>query len=144
MVAGNLFGLGRLEAVRLLDVDFPEELVPFTGPKFGMEGVRKLIGTTDRPHVGTIIKPKVGLNPKDTAEVAYKAAIGGVDLIKDDETLTDQTFCPMDERLQAVMAKLDEAKSETGQEVLYAVNISARADDIVERAEHAIDLGANM
>jgi ribulose-bisphosphate carboxylase large chain len=144
VVAGNLFGLGRLEAVRLLDVEFPEELVPFAGPKFGMEGIRRLIGTTDRPHVGTIIKPKVGLNPKDTAEVAYKAAVGGVDLIKDDETLTDQTFCPMDERLQAVMAKLDRAKSETGREVLYAVNISARADDIVERAEHAIDLGANM
>ncbi|MBP2146606.1 ribulose-bisphosphate carboxylase large chain [Methanofollis sp. W23] len=144
VVAGNLFGLGRLEAVRLLDVAFPASLVPFKGPKFGLEGVRKLVGTTERPHVGTIIKPKVGLTPKDTAEVAYHAAVGGVDLIKDDETLTDQTFCPIDERLPAVMARLDEAKEETGRQVLYAVNISARADEIVGRAEHAIDLGANM
>lgn len=144
VVAGNLFGLGRLEAVRLLDVDFPASLVPFRGPKFGLEGVRKLVGTTERPHVGTIIKPKVGLTPEDTAEVAYHAAVGGVDLIKDDETLTDQTFCPLDERLPAVMARLDEAKEETGRQVLYAVNISARADEIVARAEHAIDLGANM
>ncbi|TAJ45734.1 RuBisCO large subunit C-terminal-like domain-containing protein [Methanofollis fontis] len=144
VVAGNLFGLARLEAVRLIDVDFPESLVPFRGPKFGMEGVRRLIGTTERPHVGTIIKPKVGLNPKDTAGVAYHAAVGGVDLIKDDETLTDQTFCRLDERLSAVMERLDEAKEQTGRQVLYAVNISARADEIVERAEHAIDLGANM
>ena len=143
VVAGNLFGLSRLSAVRLLDIDLPDELVPFKGPKFGIQGIRRLIGTKRRPHVGTIIKPKVGLTPKDTAAVAYQAAVGGVDFIKDDETLTSQAFCPIDERVPAVMAQLDEAKSETGRQVLYAVNVSDRADRIVKRAEHAIDLGAN-
>ncbi|HDR73632.1 MAG TPA: ribulose 1,5-bisphosphate carboxylase [Methanoculleus sp.] len=143
VVAGNLFGLSSLAAVRLLDIDLPAGLVPFKGPKFGIKGVRKLIGTTRRPHVGTIIKPKVGLNPEDTAAVAYEAAMGGVDFIKDDETLTSQAFCPLDERVPAVMARLDEATSETGRTVLYAVNVSDRADRIVERAEYAIDLGAN-
>lgn len=142
--AGNLFGLSRIAGVRLLDVEFPTEIIPFKGPKFGIEGVRKLVGTTDRPHVGTIIKPKVGLNPKDTAEVAYEAAIGGVDLIKDDETLTDQKFCPISERLPAVMEKLDQVKSETGRNVLYAVNISTAGDKILERARQAKEMGANM
>ena len=63
VVAGNLFGLARLHAVRLLDVDFPDDLAAFPGPKFGIPGVRHLVGTTKRPHVGTIIKPKVGLSP---------------------------------------------------------------------------------
>ncbi|MDE4908989.1 RuBisCO large subunit C-terminal-like domain-containing protein [Methanogenium marinum] len=143
VVAGNLFGLGRLEAVRLTDVDFPESLACFNGPNFGIEGVRRLLGTRNRPHVGTIIKPKVGLTPTDTALVAYEAASGGVDFIKDDETLTNQAFCPMADRVEAVMARLDEAKDETGRQVLYAVNISDRADKIVERAEEAIELGAN-
>ena len=95
VIAGNLFGLGKLEAVRLLDIDIPDALRRHhTGPKFGIEGVRKIVGTevSRRPHVGTIIKPKVGLTPKDTAAVAYEAAVGGVDLIKDDETLTNQQF----------------------------------------------------
>lgn len=143
VVAGNVFGLGRLEAVRLVDVEFPESLVRFNGPNFGIEGVRKLLGTHDRPHVGTIIKPKLGLNPADTADLAYEAALGGVDFIKDDETLTDHAFCPMKERVEAVMARLDEAKSETGRNVLYAVNVSDRADKIVLRAEEAIERGAN-
>jgi ribulose-bisphosphate carboxylase large chain len=141
--AGNLFGLSRLEAVRLLDIDLPESLVPFQGPKYGIEGIRRLIGTKNRPHIGTIIKPKVGLTPEDTATVAYQAAIGGVDFIKDDETLTDQSFCPLKERVPAVMERLDQAKSETGRQVLYAVNISTRADRIVERAKQEIELGAN-
>jgi ribulose-bisphosphate carboxylase large chain len=144
VVAGNLFGLSRLEVVRLLDVEFPDELVPFHGPRFGITGVRKLVGTTNRPHVGTIIKPKVGLTPKDTAAVAYEAAIGGVDLIKDDETLTDQKFCPLAERVPLVMEMLDRAKGETGRQVLYAVNVTTRADRISERALEAIELGANM
>jgi ribulose-bisphosphate carboxylase large chain len=144
VIAGNLFGLARLQSVRLLDVDFPDELVPFRGPKFGISGIRHLVGTTKRPHVGTIIKPKVGLDPGDTAAVAYEAAIGGVDLIKDDETLTDQPFCPIRERVPAVMSQLDDAKAETGQQVLYAVNVTTRADRIVERAKEAIGLGANM
>ena len=86
VIAGNLFGLGKLEAVRLLDIDLPENLCG-CGPKFGIEGVRKIVGTevSCRPHIGTIIKPKVGLNPKDTAQVAYEAALGGLDLIKDED-----------------------------------------------------------
>ncbi|MDD1658886.1 MAG: RuBisCO large subunit C-terminal-like domain-containing protein [Methanomicrobiales archaeon] len=144
VVAGNLFGLRKLAAVRLLDVDFPDALIPFPGPRFGIRGIRAIVGTTNRPHVGTIIKPKVGLSPDDTAEVAYQAAVGGVDLIKDDETLTDQSFCPMKERIPKVMAALGKVKEETGRQVLYAVNITTRADKIVKKAEDAIFLGANM
>ena len=143
VVAGNLFGLGSLEAVRLLDIDLPDSLVPFSGPKFGIKGVRELVGTTTRPHVGTIIKPKVGLNPEDTAAVAKEAALGGIDFIKDDETLTNQAFCPIEERLEAVMNALDEAYDETGQKVLYAVNVSVGGDEIVGRAEALIEQGAN-
>jgi len=144
VVAGNLFGLKRLQSVRLLDAEFPESLIPFHGPRFGIRGIRGLIGTRDRPHIGTIIKPKVGLSPKDTASVAAQAALGGVDLIKDDETLTDQAFCPLRERVPLVMQGLEAVKEETGRQVLYAVNITARADQIVARAEKAVELGANM
>ncbi len=145
VIAGNLFGLGKLEAVRLLDIEIPMGLDGI-GPKFGIEGVRKLTGTetTRRPHVGTIIKPKVGLTPKDTAAVAFQAAIGGVDLIKDDETLTDQTFCPRMERLEMVMEALDRAKDKTGRQVLYALNITTGGDRILEVASNAVRMGANM
>ena len=145
VIAGNLFGLGKLEAVRLLDIDLPENLAG-CGPKFGIDGIRKIVGTevSCRPHIGTIIKPKVGLNPKDTARVAYEAALGGLDLIKDDETLTNQTFCPLFDRLEAVMDALDRAKDETGKQVLYAVNVTTGGNRIVELAHKAVSAGANM
>ena len=145
VVAGNLFGLGSIDKVRLLDVIFPESLVrAHQGPRFGIEEARDILGVHDRPLAGTIIKPKVGLNPKDTAEVAGQAVGGGLDLIKDDETLTDQAFCPMTDRVEAVMAELDRVETETGKKAFYAVNVTTGADEILERAEKATDRGANM
>ena len=144
IVAGNLFGLSALDGVRLLDVTFPKDFVQqFDGPNFGVEGIRRMIGTTKdkRPHVGTIIKPKIGLSPKQTAEVAYEAAIGGVDFIKDDETLVDQSFCALEKRVNAVTEKLDEVKDQTGRTVLYASNVTST--DVIKTAEKALKAGAN-
>lgn len=146
MVAGNLFGLSALKNVRLVDLEFPKSVVQhYRGPEFGIEGVRRLVGThsSPRPHLGTIVKPKVGLNPEQTAKVAYEAAVGGVDFIKDDETLVNQSFCPLEERVSKVMEALDRAKSETGRNVLFAVNVTGSPDKMVKLAETAIDNGAN-
>lgn len=145
VIAGNLFGLGALKKVRLLDVNFPESLVrAHPGPRFGIEDARKILDVFDRPLVGTIVKPKVGLDPAGTAEVAAAAVRGGLDLVKDDETLTDQSFCPMTKRVEAVMSALDRVEQETGKKAFYAVNVTTGADKILERAENAADRGANM
>ena len=145
VIAGNLFGLGALKKVRLQDVVFPEKLVhAHSGPRVGIEDARQILGVFDRPLVGTIVKPKVGLDPTGTAEVAAAAVRGGLDLVKDDETLTDQSFCPMVPRVDAVMTALDKVEMETGKKAFYAVNVTIGADRILERAERAIDHGANM
>lgn len=147
IVAGNLFGLRALRAVRLMDLEFPPDVVShFKGPKFGVEGVRRMLGTDRdrRPHLGTIVKPKVGLTPRETANVAYEAALGGVDMIKDDETLVNQKFCPLWDRLHEVMEALDKATEETGRKIFYALNITTGADRITDVAEKALENGANM
>lgn len=145
VIAGNLFGLGSLKKVRLLDVDFPESLVrAHRGPMFGIEDARRILDVFDRPLVGTIVKPKVGLDPAGTADVAAAAVRGGLDLVKDDETLTNQSFCPMVERVEAVMSALEGVEKDTGRRAFYAVNVTTGADQILERAEKAVDHGANM
>lgn len=145
IVAGNLFGLGSLQRARLLDLEVPAAFAKASpGPRVGIAGIRKAVGTarSGRPHGGTIVKPKVGLTPKQTAAVAAQAARGGLDLIKDDETLTDQAFCPLDERARLVLAALDAVRDETGKACLYAVNITAGAD-LLDRLDTVTAAGAN-
>lgn len=145
VVAGNLFGLEALQKVRLQEVIFPRKLVrAHQGPQVGIEEARRLVEAYGRPLVGTIVKPKVGLDPRGTAEVAAAAVKGGLDLVKDDETLTDQAFCPMVPRVEEVMSMLEKVELETGKKAFYAVNVTSGADQILERAERALEHGANM
>ncbi|MCW3979596.1 MAG: RuBisCO large subunit C-terminal-like domain-containing protein, partial [Candidatus Bathyarchaeota archaeon] len=114
-VAGNVFGLDAIKRLRLNDVRFPEGLVrSFRGPRFGVRGVRELLKVHDRPLIGTIIKPKLGLRTRDHAEVAYEAWVGGCDIVKDDENLGSQDFNPFEERVSETLEMRDRAEEETG------------------------------
>jgi len=67
-VAGNLFELGEVTGLRLLDLDLPEDYVSaFPGPQFGIAGTRAKAQVHGRPLIGTIIKPSIGLTPAQTA-----------------------------------------------------------------------------
>jgi len=144
IVAGNVFGLKEIKNLRLLDIDLPGEFVKdFRGPQFGIEGIRKIVGVGRRPLIGTIVKPKIGLEPVEYSKVVYEAAMGGVDLVKMDETLTDQNFCRLEENVSWVMDVLDKVKQATDRKVLFAVNVTTRQDELVERAEKVLQLGAN-
>jgi len=138
-VAGNVFGLRALENLRLNDIDFPSKLVrSFKGPKFGIEGIRRLLKVYDRPLVGTIIKPKLGLKTADHAKVAYEAWVGGCDIVKDDENLSSQSFNPFDERVLKTLEARDRAEGETGERKAYMVNITAETEQMLKRAEFVL------
>ena len=141
-VAGNVFGLEDIENLRLNDIHFPREIATsFKGPKYGIEGVRELTGVHDRPLVGTIIKPKLGLVTRDHAEVAYEAWLGGCDVVKDDENLSNQRFNPFDERVIQTLEARDRAESETGEKKVYLINVTAEMEEMKRRAQFVEDHG---
>lgn len=141
-IAGNIFGIKYVNQLRLLEVNFPPKYIKsFKGPEFGIKGVRKLLQIKERPLVGTIIKPKIGLPPDDHARVAYEAWIGGIDFVKDDENLTDQKFNPFYERVETTLQALDKAETETGEKKNYAPNISAPYNEMVKKAQFVRDNG---
>ena len=139
--AGNCFIFSN--AFRLLDVSFPPSIAQhFPGPKFGIEGVREILGVYDRPLVLHIIKPKMGMTPEQTAEQCYRTAIGGVDLIKDDEMAGDVFNCSFEARLEAVNKALEKAERETGKKVLYFISVTDEVDRLAEKARWAVRNGA--
>ena len=141
-VAGNVFGLKALKNLRLLDIQMPQHLLnSFKGPAFGIAGIRKLLKVPKRPLVGTIIKPKLGLNTKDHAKVAFDAWLGGCDVVKDDENLSSQSFNPFEARLAATLDRRDKAEAETGERKVYMVNITAETNVMLKRAELVVAQG---
>jgi 2,3-diketo-5-methylthiopentyl-1-phosphate enolase len=140
-VAGNVM---CWEKIKILDIRFPKKYVEgFKGPKFGIEGIRKLLGVRDRPLINNMIKPCTGFTPQVGARLAYEAALGGIDMIKDDELLGNPTFNPIKERVPKYMESIEKADEEKGEKTLYTVNVTDRASKVLENAEKAIELGAN-
>ena len=141
-VFGNISASGM---VKLIDCAFPKRYIEkFQGPKFGVQGLRDVLGVKDRPLLNAMIKPNIGWTPDEGAEIFYNAAKGGVDIIKDDELLpADESFCPLKERVTKFMEKEKKVFEETGEHTLYAVNVTDSIDKIKDNAYRAIEYGAN-
>lgn len=147
VAAGDGLGTAyEMRKVRLVDLELPQEVVEdFPGPKFGDEGVRRLIKkkNLDRPLVALLLKPNTGQPSSHYARFAKEAALAGVDYIKEDELQFNHPACPLLERVKKIVAALAEAEKTTGQRVMYAPNITAGSQaQMVDNACRVAELGA--
>src|SRR5919198_3624610 len=123
LLAGEWADSAALRRCRLVGLEWPDGL---PGPAFE---------APERVVVGAIVKPPLGLAPREFAETAAALARGGAELIKDDELLGDLEWCPLEERVCAVAAAIPES-------VRYAANVTGPVDGLLRRAERAVELGA--
>jgi len=139
---GNLYELTQFTGLKLMDIDLPASFsVHFAGPKFGIEGCRRLTNVYERPLIGTIIKPSIGLSPDETAALVHTLATAGIDFIKDDELLSSSANSPFDKRVDAVMKVLNTHADKTGKMVMYAFNISDELDQMHRNYEKVAKAG---
>jgi len=145
MMLTTIFGnISMIGDIKLLDIQFPKNFVEkFPGPRFGISGIRKLLGVSERPLLNNMVKPSTGITPDQGAELLYQAALGGTDIIKDDEVMGNTELSPVLKRVELYMKKLRKAERETGEKKLYAVNITDEPEKCLKLAEAAVDNGVN-
>lgn len=128
---------------KLVDLQLPDAFAAsFGGPRHGISGVRDLVDVHDRPLTLNMIKPCTGLSPQAGAHIFYETALGGVDLIKDDELLGNPEFSPITERVRAYGEAARAAFEKTGKDVVYVVNITDSPERVLDNARRAVDAGA--
>ncbi len=141
-VAGNLFELNQFSGLRLLDIVIPESYsTKYKGPQFGIDGTRKLADVYNRPIIGTIIKPSVGLTPEQTAQQTKTLVEAGLDFLKDDELMGDSPHSPFEKRVDAVMEVINRLADEKGKKAMFAFNISGDVDDMLRRHDYVLQKG---
>ena len=141
-VAGNLYELQELSGIRLIDLELPPAFAErYPGPGFGVDGTRKLVQIYERPLIGTIVKPSIGLSTSDLQSVVRDLAIAGLDFIKDDELHADPPYAPLAERVPAVMAEIERVADQTGKKTMYAFNISGEVDHMLRAHDLVIKHG---
>lgn len=138
---GGVFSIRGFSGIRVLRMALPESFkAGYPGPQFGINGSRALTGVYDRPLIGTIIKPALGLRPHETAEMVRELIASGVDFIKDDEKLCGPPYSSLADRVDAIMPLIHEHQQRTGKKVMYAFNISHVDPDVMMKNH---DLVAN-
>jgi len=141
-IANILWGNVSLQnGVRVDGVEWPDEvLAAFSGPAFGVAGLRELCAAHGRPLAASALKP-LGLSPRELARRAADCALGGIDLIKDDHGLVDQEWAPFRERVLRVQDLVSRANRATGRSTLYAPNLTGAVDRLEERLETLAEAG---
>lgn len=141
-IAGNLFELQPLSGIRLLDLRLPTAFAErYAGPKFGIQGTRALAGVPERPLIGTIIKPSVGLSAEATGALVTDLCAGGIDFIKDDELQADGPACPFEDRVKSTMRAVNAAADKTGKKAMVAFNLTGEIDEMRRRHDLVLDYG---
>lgn len=137
-----LFGNTSLQKnVSLFDVELPEEFLRgFRGPRFGVSGLRRLLGVHGRPLLATALKP-VGLSISELASLAHEFSLGGGDLVKDDHNLHDATFGAFQERIARCHEAVCRANAQTGRNTLYLPNLMVPVEQIERHLKYALSLG---
>lgn len=141
-VAGNLFELQQFSGLRILDLRLPEAFhTTYRGPRFGVDGTRRLSHVEGRPLIGTIIKPSIGLDAGETAALVDVLCGAGIDFIKDDELQSDGARCPFEARVSAVMGTINSHAQRSGKKVMFAFNVTGEADHMRRRHDLVLEQG---
>lgn len=142
-IVGNVLGMKEVSALKLLDVWFPPAMLEqYDGPSYTLDDLRKYLDVYDRPILGTIVKPKMGLTSAEYAEVCYDFWVGGGDFVKNDEPQADQDFCPYHKMVAHVKEAMDKAVKETGKKKVHSFNVSSPDfDTMIERCEMIKEAG---
>lgn len=140
---GNLYELKQFTGLKLDDFELPSSYQDyFRGPKFGMQGTKALAGVgLERPMIGTIIKPSVGLTPEYTADLVKTLAEAGIDFVKDDELLASSGNSPFAVRVEKIMQVINNFADKTGKKIMYAFNITGDLDTMKRNYETIVKAG---
>ena len=138
-----IFGNSSIQkGIKVVDLELGSTLAErFRGARFGVAGVRRLTQRATGGLISPVIKPQ-GSDAATLAEIAYRCALAGADIVKDDHGLTDQHMAPFKKRCEMVCAAVARANRETGGSCLYMPNLAGRSADLMEYARFAKDCGA--
>ena len=125
---------------RLVGLELPETVTShFLGPKFGLSGIREFTGQYNKPLLGGIVKPKIGVSPEVLLEMVKQMVDGGVDFIKEDEIMSNPACAPLDKRVDIIANYL----AKQSRKVVFCHTINADPHVIVDRVKRVHELGGN-
>lgn len=140
-IAGGQVDIIEIEKCHILDIELPDEVENNfrLKPAYGLTNWRKFNSVVDKPFLGGIVKPKVGMTPEVLLEVVKQMVWGGVNFIKEDELLGNPAHCPLEIRVPLISNWLNN----NAPDVIYCFCINGDSPYVLERAKFIAENGGN-
>lgn len=137
-----LFGNTSLqEDVTLADADLPAALLDaYARPRHRLNELRHKMAARHRALTASALKPQ-GLSPVRLGDLCERLALGGLDFIKDDHGLADQTYSRYADRIRHCAAGLARAVRHTGHHTQYIPSLTGDLDALRAQARLAREEG---
>jgi ribulose-bisphosphate carboxylase large chain len=139
-VMGGHVDIDLIQKCRLIKLDLPYSVTKhFKGSKFGITGMRSFTGQYNKPLLGGIVKPKIGISPDTLVDMVKEMVEGGVDFIKEDEIMSNPHFCPLEKRVELISNYL----AKQNRKVVFCHTINCDPHILVDRVKMVHSLGGN-
>ncbi len=139
VIFGNISIKAGIQVARIVPSQAIYEMLP--GPRFGVPGIRQILGERRSPPLFTALKP-MGLSARNFAGLASTFVKAGIEIVKDDHGLSDQVFAPFEDRVRLCAGAVNEANAKFGRKSIYVPNITGPLEKLLDRAHRARELGA--
>lgn len=137
---GGQVDIDIVTGCRLIKLELPDSVKShFLGPKFGLSGFREFTGQYNKPLLGGIVKPKIGVSPETLLEMVKQMVDGGVDFIKEDEIMSNPAICPLDKRVDIISNYL----AKQSRKVVVCHTINSDPHVVMDRVKRVHELGGN-
>ena len=137
---GGHVDIAIITKCRLVGLDLPKSVMKhFLGPKFGLTGMREFTGQYDKPLLGGIVKPKIGITPQILLEMVKQMVDGGVDFIKEDEIMSNPAVCRLEDRVEVISNYL----AKQSRKVVFCHTINCDPHVLADRVKRVHELGGN-
>jgi ribulose-bisphosphate carboxylase large chain len=137
---GGHVDIDIITGCRLVKLELPDAVTShFLGTKFGLSGFREFTGQYNKPLLGGIVKPKIGVSPEVLLEMVKQMVDGGVDFIKEDEIMSNPACAPLEKRVDLIANYL----ANQSRKVVFCHTINCDPHILVDRVKRVHELGGN-
>ena len=130
-IFGGQVDIDVIQSCEIVSLRIPNShLLAFKGPKFGISGIKDYCSVNQSsPLFGGIVKPKIGMSPEGHLEIVKRLVDGGCNFIKEDEILSQQSWCDINKRTELVMNYI----RDTGSKTFYCVSLQSKSSSILKK-----------
>lgn len=138
MLMGGQLDIAGIDSCELVDLQLPSAILDhLKGPKIGMSGMRHYTGVYDKPLLGAIIKPKIGVSAQVLGDMVKQLVDGGVNFIKEDEIMSNPACAPLQERLKVIVPIIEKTK------IIYCYTVNSDPLHLMDRVKLVENMGGN-